>query len=73
VEGVSDQKSGGSRFLTGIELTDEGLHYWEMHKMGHQLKGGSAGFSTIKSEVNRIWIDDDADPRRSEVPGHHAL
>ncbi|WP_354097197.1 phage/plasmid primase, P4 family [Bradyrhizobium sp. S3.2.12] len=60
--GVDDQKSGGARFLTGVGLTDEGLHYWDMHKMGHQLKGGSTGFSASKCEVNRIWITNDADP-----------
>lgn len=62
IEGIGDQKSSGDRFLTGVEMTDEGLRHWETHKDGQQLKGGSAGFSTIKDEVNRIWIDDDADP-----------
>lgn len=62
MDGVGDQKSNGVRFLTGVELTDEGLHYWDMHKMGQQLKGGSVGFSASKHEVNRIWIADDDPP-----------
>jgi hypothetical protein len=52
-----DQKSGsrGARFTTGLALTDEGLRYWNSHKTGQQLKGGSAGFSTTAAEVNRYF------------------
>jgi hypothetical protein len=50
--------------MTGVSLTDEGLHQWEMHKTGQQLKGGSAGFSRTKNEVNRPWS---ADKTRGEV------
>jgi len=68
---VGDSRSGrsGARFLTGIALTDGGLHYWERHKDGQQLKGGSAGYSKAKQEVNRPWVfeqgkaDDDDEPR----------
>ena len=42
IDGVGDQKSNGARFLTGVALTDEGLHFWELHKTGQQLKGGSS-------------------------------
>ncbi|MCK1671073.1 phage/plasmid primase, P4 family [Bradyrhizobium sp. 150] len=55
VDGITDQRSGrvGARFLVGVAMTDEGLRHWETHRNGQQLKGGSAGFSTTKAEVNR--------------------
>jgi hypothetical protein len=67
VDGVGDiMDAKGRRFMTGVSLTDEGLHQWEMHKTGQQLKGGSAGFSMTKNEVNRPW---GADKTRGEVDG----
>ncbi len=62
IDGVGDQKSNGARFVTGIALTKEGLHFWELHKNGQQLKGGSAGTSASKAEVNRPWSGDAAEP-----------
>jgi P4 family phage/plasmid primase-like protien len=53
IEGATDQKSNGMRFVTGIALTDEGLHYWLTHRVGQQLRGGSSGFSTACDQVNR--------------------
>jgi P4 family phage/plasmid primase-like protien len=59
VEGIGDSTDkNGRRFMTGIALTEEGLHHWEAHKNGHQLRGGSSGFAIKKADVNAPWIAD---------------
>lgn len=57
IDGIGDTSdTNGRRFITGVALTEEGLHYWHSHKNGQQLKGGSDGYSATKAEVNRPWI-----------------
>jgi P4 family phage/plasmid primase-like protien len=59
VSGLSDnQEHGGARYLTGLKLTEEGLAYWERHRGGTQLKGGSTGYATSAERVNASWNSD---------------
>jgi P4 family phage/plasmid primase-like protien len=46
--------ANGRRYLTGVQLTDEGLQLWEAHHSGQQLKGGSSGMSETRNKVNKI-------------------
>jgi hypothetical protein len=52
------QEHGGKRFIVGIHLTSEGLQQWNDHHGGPQLRGGSAGMSLSKIEVNRFHSGD---------------
>ena len=44
----------GRRYVTGLQLTDEGLLLWDLHNQGPQLKGGSKGTSLSKNDVNKL-------------------
>lgn len=44
----------GRRYVTGLQLSDEGLLLWDLHNQGPQLKGGSKGTSLTKSDVNKL-------------------
>jgi putative DNA primase/helicase len=56
VPGISDTKDDpGTRYLTGLKLTEAGLSYWERHRGGAQLKGGSTGHATSVEKVNETW------------------
>lgn len=46
--------SNGRRYVTGLQLSDEGLQLWDLHNQGPQLKGGSKGASLNKIEVNKL-------------------
>lgn len=48
------QEHNGKRFVTGLQLTDEGLQLWDSHSQGPQLKGGSKGSSLTKFDVNKV-------------------
>lgn len=49
------QEHSGRRFITGLQLTDEGLQLWDSHVQGPQLKGGSKGTSLVKTDVNKTF------------------
>lgn len=49
------QEHSGTRYLTGISLTDEGLQHWERHITGPQLRGGNKGFAVARTDVNKSW------------------
>lgn len=53
MEDLTDDQ--GRRYIGGVALTDEGLQLWERHN-DDQLKGGSKGISTSRSDVNRAWV-----------------
>ena len=54
--GLGDtQDDRGTRYLTGLALTDEGLLHWSRHIAGPQLKGGSRGHATDDLHVNQQW------------------
>lgn len=56
VPGIGDtQDDAGTRYLTGLALTDEGIQHWERHIAGPQLKGGNKGFATSREKVNQTW------------------
>lgn len=44
----------GRRYVTGLQLSDEGLLLWDLHNQGPQLKGGSKGTSLSKTDVNKF-------------------
>jgi len=46
--------SSGMRAFSGIRLTEVGLRFWELHKQGPQLKGGSTGNSMGRTDVNKV-------------------
>jgi P4 family phage/plasmid primase-like protien len=46
------QEHDGTRYITDIALTDEGLQLWQRHN-DNPLKGGSKGNSPSKSDVNK--------------------
>lgn len=48
------QEHNGRRYVTGLQLTDEGLQLWDLHAQGPQLKGGSKGTSLVKTDVNKL-------------------
>lgn len=49
------QEHSGRRYITGLQLTDEGLQLWDSHVQGPQLKGGSKGTSLVKTDVNKSF------------------
>ena len=46
--------NNGRRYVTGLQLSDEGLQLWDLHVQGPQLKGGSKGTSLVKTDVNKL-------------------
>jgi P4 family phage/plasmid primase-like protien len=49
------QEHSGRRYITGLQLTNEGLQFWELHNQGPHLKSGSKGSSLAKHEVNKTF------------------
>lgn len=48
-------KTGGTRFVGGLRLSDEGLTLWDMGRGGDTLRNGSKGSSMTKNDVNKGW------------------
>lgn len=66
------QEHNGRRFVTGLQLTDEGLQLWDLHNQGPQLKGGSKGTSLVKTDVNKLMPTEPEDapkPAQNDVKG----
>jgi P4 family phage/plasmid primase-like protien len=59
------QEHNGRRYITGLQLTDEGLQLWDAHYQGPQLKGGSKGTSAAKYDVNKT-LPATAEPPKKE-------
>jgi putative DNA primase/helicase len=50
------RKIGGTRYLCGVKLTEEGLGYWYQQASAAQQSGrGSKGASALKKDVNQAW------------------
>lgn len=60
------QEHNGRRYVTGLQLTDEGLQLWDLHNQGPQLKGGSKGTSLTKLEVNKLMPETDQNATKTD-------
>ncbi len=50
----------GERWVTGLALTDEGLHLWERHN-DNPLRSGTKGASLSRNDVNRLFTEEKTD------------